>query len=169
MNEFNLNGGSVELLDQLKTKRPKKALSAYMIFVRENRWIISEASPELTALEVMKEVGQRWQNLTEQEKQLYEDKANRDKKRFKKDLAKFEKEIEDMSVSSPTKFKVNEENKIEMAEVPKPPVIKLKSKLSKVSQKPKLKEEAEVSEKSKKSSKPTVPSKSHKAKGSGRK
>lgn len=169
MNEFNHNGGSVELLDQLKTKRPKKALSAYMIFVRENRWIISEAIPELTALEVMKEVGQRWQNLTEQEKQLYEDKANKDKKRFKKDLAKFEKEIEDMSVGSPTKFKINEENKMEVNEIPKPPVIKLKPKLSKISIKSKSKEEFEESESSNKSSQLIIPKTSKKAKGFGRK
>jgi hypothetical protein len=54
MQEFTQNGGSVELLDKLKTQRPKKALSAYMIFVRENRSIVSQDNPELNALEVMK-------------------------------------------------------------------------------------------------------------------
>lgn len=79
MSEFNKNGGSVELLDQLKTKRPKKALSAYMIFVRENRSLISHNNPHLSALEVMKEVGQRWQDLTAHQKELYEKKAVKDK------------------------------------------------------------------------------------------
>jgi len=73
----------VELLDRLKTKRPKKVLSAYMIFVRENRSLISESNPQLSALEIMKEVGQRWQDLTEPERQSYLEKSNRDKKRYK--------------------------------------------------------------------------------------
>lgn len=108
MNEFKEQGGSVELLDQLKTNRPKKALSAYMIFVRENRCVISENNPGLTALEVMKEVGQRWQDLSDKEKQLYENKAVKDKKRYKQEITKFEKEIEGLSVASPTKSKLEE-------------------------------------------------------------
>jgi len=94
MQEFTQNGGSVELLDKLKTQRPKKALSAYMIFVRENRSIVSQDNPELNALEVMKWVGQRWQDLTPITKKRYEDKADTDKNRYKQDLSDFEKEID---------------------------------------------------------------------------
>lgn len=81
-----------------------------MIFVQENRSVISESNPHLTALEVMKEVGQRWQNLSDPEKQAYNDKAANDKKRYKSELNKFEKEIEDLSVAPPTKVK-SAENK----------------------------------------------------------
>lgn len=108
MNEFNNNGGSSELLQKLKTKRPKKALSAYMIFVQENRSIISDCHPELSALEVMKQVGQKWQNLSEKERKLYNSKADNDKKRFQKEINKFEKELEDMNMSTPTKSKTIE-------------------------------------------------------------
>lgn len=41
-------------------KKPKKCLSAYMIFVKETRPLIVEANPNMGALDVMKEVGIRW-------------------------------------------------------------------------------------------------------------
>lgn len=132
MNEFNQNGGSVELLDRLKTKRPKKALSAYMIFVRENRSLISHNNPHLSALEIMKEVGQRWQALTDKEKQVYEKKAVNDKKRYETELAKFEKEIESISGCSPKKNEVIKEEKKSKGKEskvikPKTPTKKLRS------------------------------------------
>jgi hypothetical protein len=108
----------VQLLDQLKSRRPKKALSAYMIFVRENRSLISKNNPQLSSLEVMKQVGQKWQGLSEVEKQLYEDKANKDKKRYKKDLVKFEKEIEEIRTDSPIKRNVKEELKEKVSSKP---------------------------------------------------
>lgn len=41
-------------------KKPKKCLSAYMIFVKETRPLIVEKHPEMGALQVMKEVGMKW-------------------------------------------------------------------------------------------------------------
>jgi hypothetical protein len=38
-------------------KKPKKCLSAYMIFVKETRPSIVEQYPELGALDIMKKVG----------------------------------------------------------------------------------------------------------------
>lgn len=44
----------------LSLKKPKKCLSAYMIFVKETRPLIVEAHPEMGALQVMQEVGKKW-------------------------------------------------------------------------------------------------------------
>jgi hypothetical protein len=41
-------------------KKPKKCLSAYMIFVKETRPSIVEKHPELGALDIMKKVGELW-------------------------------------------------------------------------------------------------------------
>ena len=41
-------------------KKPKKCLSAYMIFVKETRPKIVTANPTMGALEVMQEVGRAW-------------------------------------------------------------------------------------------------------------
>jgi len=43
-----------------RLKKPKKCLSAYMIFVKETRPTIVERNPDLGALDIMKKVGQYW-------------------------------------------------------------------------------------------------------------
>lgn len=45
-------------------RKPKKCLSAYMIFVKETRPQIVETHPEMGALQVMQEVGKKWQALS---------------------------------------------------------------------------------------------------------
>ena len=44
-------------------KKPKKCLSAYMIFVQETRPLIVKLNPEMGALQVMKQVGKAWQSM----------------------------------------------------------------------------------------------------------
>jgi len=44
-------------------KKPKKCLSAYMVFVKETRPSIVEKHPDLGALDIMKKVGEMWQTL----------------------------------------------------------------------------------------------------------
>ena len=43
--------------------KPKKCLSAYMIFVKETRPKIVEQYSELGALDIMKKVGELWQKM----------------------------------------------------------------------------------------------------------
>ena len=43
-----------------KLIKPKKCLSAYMIFVKETRPTIVNQFPELGALDIMKKVGEMW-------------------------------------------------------------------------------------------------------------
>ena len=45
-------------------RKPKKCLSAYMIFVKETRPQIVDTHPEMGALQVMQEVGKKWQALS---------------------------------------------------------------------------------------------------------
>lgn len=75
MTEFYAKGGSTRLLKEIEEKRPKKALSAYMIFVRETRQIICERYPEMHALQVMKEVGKSWQSLSPEKKEKFIEQA----------------------------------------------------------------------------------------------
>ena len=64
--------------------KPKKCLSAYMIFVKETRPNIVLQFPNLGALDIMKEVGKLWQKLlTEpQGTKYFQEKADKDKKRY---------------------------------------------------------------------------------------
>lgn len=60
MKDFLDNGGDANKLNEVESKRPKKCLSAYMIFVRETRKKIQTANPDLHVLEIMKQVGHKW-------------------------------------------------------------------------------------------------------------
>jgi hypothetical protein len=71
-----------------------------MIFVRETRPKIVEELKERKSksnvddsFSVMKEVGHRWKTLTPQEKEIFEAKAQEDKKRYDKEMEVFNKEI----------------------------------------------------------------------------
>ena len=63
MKEFVERGGNASKLQEVESKRPKKCLSAYMIFVRETRSKIQQENKSMHVLEIMKQVGKKWQNL----------------------------------------------------------------------------------------------------------
>lgn len=94
MKEFTRKCGSEKKLKELESKRPKKALSAYMIFVRETRAKVCKKYPGMHALEVMKKVGSIWQKLSAKEKKKFEDGAQLDKQRFQRELEIFRRELD---------------------------------------------------------------------------
>lgn len=96
MKEFNESGGSSKLVKKIEERRPKKALSAYMIFVRETRQVVWEQNPNMHALEVMKEVGRTWQNLNANSKVIYEEKAQADKIRYQNELEIFQNDLKNI-------------------------------------------------------------------------
>lgn len=57
----------------------------------------------MPVLQIMKEVGSRWQSLIPSEKNVYQQMADEDKVRYKQELKEFEKEVEKLQVSKPTK------------------------------------------------------------------
>lgn len=97
MKEFYAKGGSTKILKEIERKRPKKALSAYMIFVRETRQIICGRNPEMHALQIMKEVGKWWQTLSPEKKERFLDQARKDKIRYNKQMEQFQNEISAMN------------------------------------------------------------------------
>jgi hypothetical protein len=66
---------------------PKKALSAYMFFCADNREKVKADNPEFKVTEVTSELGKLWGALSEGDKKQYYDKAEKDKERYKKDMA----------------------------------------------------------------------------------
>ena len=61
----------------------------------------------MPVLQIMKEVGHRWQNLTDIERNIYQRMADEDKVRYKLELKEFEKEVEKLQVSKPGKGSKN--------------------------------------------------------------
>lgn len=53
---------------------------------------------DMHVLDIMKQVGIKWQNLTPEEKKLYQDKADADKLRYRRELKDFEKEVDKLEL-----------------------------------------------------------------------
>lgn len=81
-------------IDGNKVKKPKKCLSSYMIFVRDTRSKVTTEFPDMNALDVMKEVGRRWQSISPDNKDHFQKLANQDKERFKKENQQYMKDLE---------------------------------------------------------------------------
>lgn len=65
-----------------------------MIFVKETRPRIVKENPDMGALIVMKHVGSQWQNLTDKDRQYFQDKADLDKLRYLKEMKEFYDEVQ---------------------------------------------------------------------------
>lgn len=76
-------------------KKPKKCLSAYMIFVKESRPNIVIQYPQLSSFEIMKKVGEMWQKLLQSPEgtKYFQDKANKDKIRYLQEQKDFYDEV----------------------------------------------------------------------------
>jgi len=53
------------------------------------------------ALEVMKQVGIRWQSMNSEERQYFQDKADKDKIRYIREMNTFVKRIEEVAEATP--------------------------------------------------------------------
>lgn len=58
------------------------------------------------ALDVMKSVGNRWQNMTEKERQYFQDQADVDKIRYLKEMNEFYNEVEKIGDKAKTATKL---------------------------------------------------------------
>lgn len=88
---------------------PKRGLNAYMFFSKEMRPNIMEENPGLGMGEVGKLLGQKYKDLTDEEKAKYEEMAAADKARYEEEMETYEKPEdsgdEDESVASGKKKK----------------------------------------------------------------
>lgn len=76
---------------------PKKPLSSYLEFTRlERARVVAELGP-MSASEMGKELGRRWKGLPKTEKVKFEEKAERNKTRYKEELTEFFSGAEEMS------------------------------------------------------------------------
>ena len=65
----------------------------------------------MPVLQIMKEVGYKWQGLTPSQRKVYQDLADIDKVRYRNELKDFEKEVETLQVAKPLKSKTNNKAK----------------------------------------------------------
>jgi len=69
-------------------KGPKKALTAYMFYVTENRPAFAQKNPNLKQTELVKKLAEEWKALSADKKKPFEDKAAKDRQRFENEKAK---------------------------------------------------------------------------------
>ncbi|KAK6913217.1 Histone chaperone RTT106/FACT complex subunit SPT16-like, middle domain [Dillenia turbinata] len=65
---------------------PKKALSGFMFFSNMEREKLKKANPGISFTDVGRLLGDKWRNMTAEEKEPYEAKARADKKRYMDEL-----------------------------------------------------------------------------------
>lgn len=62
---------------------PKRVLSPYVMFVRQQRPVLLAADSSATFNEVMRALGQKWRGLSEEEKEPYVRLSEADKHRYR--------------------------------------------------------------------------------------
>jgi len=66
---------------------PKRPLSSYMYFCKEERDRIKEDYPDMKGPDVTKELGVRWKKLSDDDKVPFEELANVDKERYRSEMS----------------------------------------------------------------------------------
>lgn len=77
-------GGKAKKVKDLNA--PKKGMSAFMLFSNECRAKIKEANPSASFGEIGAKVGEAWKKLSDKEKEVYVNKAEKDKERYRLEL-----------------------------------------------------------------------------------
>lgn len=65
---------------------PKRAMSGFMFFSQAERENTKKENPGISFLEIGKALGEKWRNMSAEEKEPYEAKARADKKRYKDEI-----------------------------------------------------------------------------------
>jgi len=70
---------------------PKRALTAYFMFMADERKKVKEANPDFGVAQIAKELGSRWNNLEESQKHKYNEQSAKDKARYEAEMKEYSK------------------------------------------------------------------------------
>ncbi len=90
---------------------PKRATTAYLIFMAEVRGKVKEENPNLKSNELSKIMGQMWRDMDSSDKKKYEDLAEKDKKRYKEEMESYSSSDSETEASDSDEKKVKKEKK----------------------------------------------------------
>jgi hypothetical protein len=124
LNDFYQNFPFEVIQNKTKKNHVKKPCSAYALYLKEMKQIIKKQNPSLKMADVLKVVGEKWKALSEEERQVYQEKAQA------------EKEI--------TKAKINEHMVRDIEENKKAPIPQKRVQSQKRIQKALLKENVKI-------------------------
>ena len=72
--------------------RPKKPMTAFLLFAGSRRGAIREANPGMKVTEISKELGKEWRAMGDKQKKPFSKEAAKLKKAYEKEKAKYDKE-----------------------------------------------------------------------------
>ncbi|KAL9658381.1 hypothetical protein ABK040_015701 [Willaertia magna] len=87
----NFNKEIKNLYFQKEMNRPKRPPSAYQIFKREQRDIVTQQNPEMAEKEIFKRLAEMWKSLDYDEKIKYQEQADELKNKYRMEIEMFEK------------------------------------------------------------------------------
>lgn len=90
---------------------PKRNLSSYMLYSQAVRPETVSKRPELKAVDIAKLIGEKWNALTDKEKQPFVKQAEKEKARFDKENSSYKATLGEDHDSTPTKRKADEPKK----------------------------------------------------------
>ncbi len=79
-----------EEVKKVKAKRPKQALTSYILFCNANRASVKEANSELDPKDITCKLASMWKELTDEEKQPFIDESKREAEKLKEEKLKAE-------------------------------------------------------------------------------
>lgn len=68
---------------------PKRGLSAYMFFSQANREKVKQENPGIAFTEIAKVLGEKWRNVSADDKKEFEEQAAKDKSRYEEQMAAY--------------------------------------------------------------------------------
>lgn len=83
LNDFYQNNPYEIVQNKTKKNHVKKPCSAYALYLKEMKKKIKDENPSLKMADILKLVGEKWKNLSENEKTVYQDQANLEKEATK--------------------------------------------------------------------------------------
>eukprot|EP00051_Salpingoeca_urceolata_P017596 m.241456 g.241456 ORF g.241456 m.241456 type:complete len:276 (-) comp18999_c0_seq6:198-1025(-) len=75
------------------TTKPKRPLSAYMLFCQDNRGLVKQASPELSTTDVTRTLGQKWRDTPQTTREEYETRAQEAKDEYVDKLQEYQSAV----------------------------------------------------------------------------
>lgn len=73
------------LSPNIKVKKLKKPCGPYILFGKEHRKKIVQAHPGLKNKEIMSAIGEAWNNLPMEEKEVYKERASKEREYYEKE------------------------------------------------------------------------------------
>jgi len=116
LNDFYQNFPFEVIQNKTKRNHVKKPCSAYALFLKEMKKTIKAQNPSLKMADVLKVVGEKWKSLSEEERAVYQDKAQAEKEMTKAKINEHMiREIQDSKKAPIPQKRVQNQKRIQKA------------------------------------------------------